>query len=591
MTGAWSSMGSIPASHYALVSLPEWQNLLTHFELSDGFAFIVLLVPDADGSEGCRLALQRFLAASDQTLLTIPMLQPSDLKALPSRLLDVEIQPEVGAVWVAAVISERADDYEAWLDAWREGTAKLNQFRNPLREKFAVPLLFVGAPWTQKVLRDMAPDLWSVRTFVVRLELLASAVHGTDASSQVIAAHTPAPNNAGPDPEYALKAAARLRGHPGQETQLANLLHRAGRGFLARLNWEQAEQVLSEAVALRTQFEPESVELAESVHDLAEALRWQYRDEQALAYLEQALHICRHAGSELGEASCLQRLGDIALYRSDHETARLRYEKAMSLFHQVGSVLGKANCIMRLGEIALNRTDHETARLRYEKAMTLFHQIGNLLGEANCVKGLGDIATDRSDHDTARLRYEEALLLFRRVGHVLGEANCIKSLGEIALHLSDHETARLRYKEAMPLFRQVGDALGEANCIRGLGDIALQLADYETAHLRYEEAIPLFRQAGSVLGEANCIRRLGDIALERSDHQSARLRYEDALSLYKRISEPYSIGGTHWRLARLSADESERRLHIKAARTAWLSIGFTDLVQELDNEFGTENGQ
>ncbi|MDH3600086.1 MAG: hypothetical protein OEU26_10660, partial [Candidatus Tectomicrobia bacterium] len=50
----------------------------------------------------------------------------------------------------------------------------------------------------------------------------------------------------------------------------------------------------------------------------------------------------------------------------------------------------------------------------------------------------------------------------------------------------------------------------------------------------------------------------------------------------------YSIGGTHRRLARLPGDESERRMHVKAVRTAWMSIEFTDLVQELDDEFGTE---
>jgi tetratricopeptide (TPR) repeat protein len=390
MTGDFVPMSSIPASRYALVSLPEWQNLLRHFELSDGFAFVVLLVPDADGAEGCRQALQRFLAASDRTLLTIPFPRPDDLKELPSRLLDVETPPQVGAVWVAAVVSERADDYEAWLAAWREGTAKLNQFRNPLRGKFAVPLVFVGAPWMQEVLREMAPDLWSVRTLVVRLELLASAMNESVMSSRSVAASPVSPSDAaGPDPEYALKAAARMRGRPGQELQLANLLYRAGQGFLARSDWQQAEQVLSEAVALRTRHEPESVGLAESVYDLAEALRWQYDYKGAVECLEQALRI--------------------------------------------------------------------------------------------------------------------------------------------------------------------------------------------------------YRQVGSVLGEANCIRSLGDIALRRSDHETARRRYEEALSLYERISEPYSIGGAHRRLARLAGDESERKIHAKAARNAWVSIEFTDLVQELDDEFGTED--
>jgi hypothetical protein len=103
--------------------------------------------------------------------------------------------------------------------------------------------------------------------------------------------------------------------------------------------------------------------------------------------------------------------------------------------------------------------------------------------------------------------------------------------------------------------------------------------------MHYEDALPLYRHVGAVLGEANCMLGLGDIALERSDHEGARASYESALSLYERLAEPYSIGITHRRLARLSPNQEQRTIHIMAGRAAWTSIDCRDLVKELEAEF------
>jgi tetratricopeptide (TPR) repeat protein len=279
-------------------------------------------------------------------------------------------------------------------------------------------------------------------------------------------------------------------------------------------------------------------------------------------------------------APSFKSLGDIALMRSDYETARRCYEEALPLYREVGDVQGEAHCIRSLGSIAFVRSDHGTARRRYEEALPLYRQAGAVQGEANCIQSLGNIALERSDHETARRRYEEAQPLYRQVGDALGEANCIKSLGNIALRRSDHETARRRYEEAQPLYRQVGAVQGEANCIKSLGNVALERSDHETARRRYEEAQPLYRQVGAVQGEANCIKSLGDISFAEGARDDAESKYREALALYERIGEPYSVGRTHRRLARLATDDASRTAHVTAAREAWRSIGREDLVEE-----------
>jgi tetratricopeptide (TPR) repeat protein len=223
-----------------------------------------------------------------------------------------------------------------------------------------------------------------------------------------------------------------------------------------------------------------------------------------------------------------------------------------------------------------------------EAAADAAGNVGDLGLQAQTLLALGAIARERSDLTTAQARYEEARSLFEEVGSVLGQANCHLTLGDVALQRSYPDIAQARFEQAQPLFEEVGDVLGQANCIKGLGDVALQRSDLDSAQACYEQAQPLYKEVGSVLGLASCHLGLGDVALERSDLDSAQACYEQAQPLYEEIGMWLSIGETHQRLARLVATEVERNSHIQAARAAWARISRSDLVQELDDEFGDE---
>lgn len=197
------------ANRYNLAASPDWQALLTHFELNEGFAFIVLLVPNEEGAEVCRDALAKRLAASGQELLELET-TPDRLKEIADALLLTEARPQTGAVWVSRVVSEGSPDYREWREAWRHGVSALNQHRNPFRRKWNVPVVFVGAPRLQEVLRENAPDLWSVRTQVAWVEPETPAA---DANVPWISGEG---LSRGPDLEMALAEVERLSGNSSQ---------------------------------------------------------------------------------------------------------------------------------------------------------------------------------------------------------------------------------------------------------------------------------------------------------------------------------------------------------------------------------------
>lgn len=255
--------------------------------------------------------------------------------------------------------------------------------------------------------------------------------------------------------------------------------------------------------------------------------------ESARSRYERALLIYAQREDLHGQADCTKSLGDIDLRRSDSSNATERYRQALALYQRVNDTLGQANCIKSLGDIDLRRSDRASASNRYEEASTLYQHVGHVLGQANCIRSLGDIELHRSETERARTRYEQALPLFIQAGGLLGQANCIKGLGDVDLRRSRHGHARERYEQALLLYRQLGDVTGQANCIRDLGDLDLRTSNHDDADGRYQQALQLFQQVGDVLGEANCIKSLGTVALGRSDFDKARALYQQALPLYQ----------------------------------------------------------
>ena len=610
------------ASRYNLSASEDWRAVLTSFDFNDGFDFIVLLVTDEDGAEVCRQALLNRLQGEGKSLLEIPVGTVEQLEDVANPLIRGEASPDTGAVWVSRVVHEVDPESPRWKKAWALAVRRLNRFRNPFRRVWKVPVVFVGAPWLQEVLRDNAPDLWSVRTTVARIE-------PTPVPEPAVTTPQPArpPVATGPDPGMALAEVERLRARSAAPLSIARMFYRAGLGFAARYQWIDAKHALENCLRIRLEATASAEDVADTRYQLAQVLRWLAEYESAKAQLEAALVSYRQLSSVRGEARCIQGLGDIAFAQSNFVEARKQYETAALLYHQAGFAIGEANCIGGLGDIALACSDYKEARTRYEQAQPLFRHLGDTLGEANCIRGLGDVALRLSDHIEARSRYQTALPLFRRVGSVLGEANCIFGLAEAALARADLAEARSCYESALPLYQKVGDILGEANCVHALGHVALAQLEYAEAKLRYESSLPLYRRAGNVRGEAHSILGLGNIASAQGKYAEARARYESALPLYRQlddavgeancvlrlgdlargvgdtvqaqacyrrsvllyesVSERYSIGRVHLRLARFAADPAERARHIEAAREAWQSIGRPDLIKELDAESGS----
>ncbi|MBI4027858.1 MAG: tetratricopeptide repeat protein [Verrucomicrobia bacterium] len=273
----------------------DWQRFLAHFDLGEGFSFLVLLLPGAVGANICRRQLSDHLTAKGKRLAELPCDWREDARRLSERLFTLEPSNDLGGIWLGTVIPKSDPEIQQWQDAWRHGLASLNQQRNPLLRRFHCPLVLVVAPWLHPLLREAAPDLWSLRTAVVAVTPSPEPHPPGEVVRRELVPFHFALAEAASDPDYALEQAERLRNKSGLKAARAQLLLRAGNGFYERVRFDPAEKCFREAAAILAALAPQSPKFqdkwAGALNNLANVLSTLGQREEALEKAQEALRI------------------------------------------------------------------------------------------------------------------------------------------------------------------------------------------------------------------------------------------------------------------------------------------------------------
>ena len=95
-----------------------------------------------------------------------------------------------------------------------------------------------------------------------------------------------------------------------------------------------------------------------------------------------------------------------------------------------------------LGDVALKRSDQETARDQFKAALPLYRKVGSVLGEANCLQSLGDIAEKKDDIAAALRLWNEALALYGRIPEPYSIAHSHRRLARRAATPAEAEAHR-----------------------------------------------------------------------------------------------------------------------------------------------------
>ncbi len=237
----------------------QWQRLRRQVELGSGFwlAFLFSRSPRIARVFAARLA--GVYRSHVRRLLVLRAETPDQLPMILQRLGSGDADP-AAAVWVRAEQGYTAAERDAWRRAWETFFLRLNEHRDQLRRQWNGALIFELPAELKPIVRDAAPDLWSIRAIV-----LEPVEIGTREDAAAISRpNDQPPAEQQPTDAFAEPLHARVRRSAAGEPEAWELAVRTRLRDIG--GWMTAEQTAKAVEAAR-----ETVEILES-HDTAHAL-------------------------------------------------------------------------------------------------------------------------------------------------------------------------------------------------------------------------------------------------------------------------------------------------------------------------------
>ena len=537
------------------------RTLFAQLDLAAGFWVAFVFTASEASARALRRRVEEKLRSKAQALALLTVASPDELRTASGLVLEPAHAGRL--VWLEALrvdppLSPSPPARGPWADAWWSLGLRLNERRDRLQHDLRNGFVVV-APLDAKVtLREAAPDLWSVRSFVVDVPLVPR--EGTDLGGRAAAAMQMSGELSVPvtAAEHALadaRAAANANDVPGALGMIDAALAAAPRHGRSRIQLAALGQEL--------------------------ALGW--ANDRAGAYAQEMIEVANarfmdgatpEAHRDLSQSWVSE--GDVRHDEGDLEGAANAYEGALGAAQRrierfgesPDALAGVGVVLSRAGAVRLEHGDRTAARSTFEETLAIARRlvaIGESLEALTnlsvSLNKLGDLRESEGDWAGAQTCYEESLAIMRRITNQFGETPrslrdlvaSLQRVGDLHMRRNDHSNALPLYEESLAIQRRIvesdettrtiDDLQTAVERIGGAREAARDLAGSRAARA---EALLLARRLVTVADKPRWLRalaasliRLGSMQLNDGDFAGASSSLTEGLSIAKRIVERF----------------------------------------------------
>lgn len=264
------------------------------------------------------------------------------------------------------------------------------------------------------------------------------------------------------------------------------------------------------------------------------------KQEQTIAYYQQALALARKQGNTERQAATLNGLAVVASQRQDYALARTYYQECLDICraHQHTRLLGIA--LLNLSVSYHEEGDYSQAKSLLFEALSVARKLGNPQDIADVLNNLGGLAYEQEEYGLASQYLEESLSLYRKLKNTVSILSIMHTFVNVYLVQGDLARARQTSDEMQALSETVDDQIIKALSAYTLGFVSLEEGRIEHAEKQLSEAILKYDTLDDKRMLGFCLIDMAHAAAMRDQHEKAIhiLSYANALLTALHIKLP-----------------------------------------------------
>ncbi|MGZ4970703.1 MAG: hypothetical protein ACXV8O_20780 [Methylobacter sp.] len=558
----------------------QWQELSRHVEWAERFSLIVLFVEDALLAESFKQRLQHQLQGRVSGLHVLLPTNPETLTQDVFAELQRKLIPHAVVPCWLELHDHRSPE---WLRALDNFFARFNERREAIRRDFSRPFIILLPLAYKSRLREIAPDLWSVRSHTDELRPRQAALGLRSNHDRFSDYKLERPLGLG---EQALCSPEIREWQRVRDMGIADseLLLVTGRAFDAAFEsgqWPLAENLADQLTQLSYKIIEDEKKDAWTLRNLGVALVKQGDVDRALGRYEEAqqaytksLKVFRELKANFGVtpqllwdlSASLDMVACIDEILGRYESALMAFTESLQIRRELETSLGAIPQVLQALSISLNKVSdinetlgrYESAQAGYTESLQICRDLKASLGDTPEVLLALSISLDRvanideglGRYEAALRGYTESLRIRRELKENLGAKHqVLRDLGASLIHVGRIDKILGRYEpsltacvESLQIFRQLKEKLGPTPevlrdlsiSLENVADIGCIQGRYEFALADYVESLQIRRELQRMLDDTPEV--LGDlsVSLEKlADCEHSLQHYDKGLAAYR----------------------------------------------------------